>query len=62
MRVEEKMHEATNPTEEVLSDLPVADEQAIKTSGGGDVVPNETFSLNFTKIEFSYKPQKDDGT
>lgn len=29
---------------------------------GGDIVPTESLSLNFTKIEFEYKEQKADGT
>jgi type VI secretion system secreted protein Hcp len=29
---------------------------------GGDGLPTESFSLNFTKIEFEYKEQKPDGT
>jgi type VI secretion system secreted protein Hcp len=28
----------------------------------GDIVPVETFSLNFGAIKFEYKPQKEDGT
>lgn len=28
----------------------------------GEVLPMDTFSLNFTKIEMEYKPQKADGT
>jgi len=31
-------------------------------SGGGGVVPTEQISLNFSKIEYEYKPQKADGT
>lgn len=34
-----------------------------QTGGGaGDVVPMDSFSLNFAKVEFEYKPQKEDGT
>jgi len=29
---------------------------------GGDVVPTDSISLNFAKIDFSYAPQKQDGT
>ena len=29
---------------------------------GGDIVPTDQFSLNFTEIEKSYAPQKDDNT
>lgn len=29
---------------------------------GGDIVPTDQFSLNFSKIEKSYAPQKDDGS
>lgn len=31
-------------------------------SSGGDVIPTEQVSLNFSKIEYEYKPQKPDGT
>jgi len=30
--------------------------------GGGDVLPSEHLSLNFNKLELSYKEQKGDGT
>jgi hypothetical protein len=53
---EDPIKEETNPIEEGLSDLPVTDEQASKTSGG------EIFSVNFAAIKYSYKPQKPDGT
>lgn len=45
----------------VLSDVLVSSYQ----SGGHDgsnSVPTDSFSLNFTKIEFDYKPQKKDGS
>lgn len=43
-----------------FSDLLVSSYQ---TGGsGGDVTPVDQFSLNYTKIEFEYKPQKADGT
>lgn len=29
---------------------------------GGNAIPTDQFSLNFTKIEFAYKPQKSDGS
>ena len=29
---------------------------------GGDMVPTDQFSLNFTKLRISYAPQKDDNT
>jgi type VI secretion system secreted protein Hcp len=37
---------------------------AYSTGGasGGDSVPTESISLNFSKVEFEYKPQKPDGT
>jgi len=44
-----------------MSDLLVSSYQ----SGGSahsDVVPTDQISLNFSKIEWSYKPQKADGT
>src|SRR5262249_8050143 len=31
-------------------------------SGHSDIVPTDQVSLNFAKIEFAYKPQKQDGT
>ena len=31
-------------------------------SGSGDVVPLDQISMNFSKIEFEYKPQKADGS
>jgi len=34
---------------------------SVQTSGGGDV-PSESLSLNFTKIEWRYTPQKADGS
>lgn len=42
----------------VFSDLMVAN---YSTGGGGDE-PIENCSLNFSKVEFEYKPQKADGT
>jgi len=44
-----------------LSDLLVS---SYSTGGSGhsNVVPHDTISLNFSKIEFEYKPQKPDGT
>ena len=35
-----------------------------QTGGNGhsDILPTDQFSLNFAKIEFEYKPQKEDGT
>jgi type VI secretion system secreted protein Hcp len=30
--------------------------------GGGDVLPIESITFNFAEIEYSYAPQKDDGT
>lgn len=31
-------------------------------SSGGDELPVETFSLNFTKVQYEYKPQNKDGS
>jgi len=44
-----------------LTDLLVS---GYKTGGAatGNVVPTDEFSLNFTKIEISYAPQKSDGS
>jgi len=30
-------------------------------SGGGDAVPEDSFTLNFAKVEYDYKPQSDTG-
>ncbi len=43
-----------------LSDVLVTSMVTSGSSGGG--VPNESFSLSFGKIEFSYRPQKPDGS
>ncbi len=43
-----------------LTDLLVSSYQSSASSGGS--VPNDSFSLNFAKIEFSYSPQKADGS
>jgi type VI secretion system secreted protein Hcp len=45
----------------VLSDVLVSSYQT-GGSAGSSVVPMEQISLNFSKIEFEYKPQKADGT
>lgn len=44
-----------------MSDLLVSSYQT-GGSGHGDIVPTDQISLNFSKIEFEYKPQKADGT
>lgn len=44
-----------------LTDVLVSSYQS-SGHGGGGIVPNDQFSLNFAKIEFEYKPQKSDGT
>ncbi len=44
-----------------MSDLLVSSFQ-VGGSTHGDVVPTDQVSLNFSKIEFEYKPQKADGT
>lgn len=44
-----------------LSDILVTSYQT-NGSGHGDAVPTDSFSLNFTKIEFDYTPQNSDGT
>jgi type VI secretion system secreted protein Hcp len=43
-----------------FSDLLVSSYQTGGSSG--DVVPTDQFSMNFSKIEFEYKPQKPDGS
>ncbi|MBS1825240.1 MAG: type VI secretion system tube protein Hcp [Acidobacteria bacterium] len=45
----------------VLTDVLVSSYQ-VGGSSHGDVVPTDQFSLNYAKIEFDYKPQKQDGT
>ncbi len=44
-----------------FSDLLVSSYQT-GGSSGGDVIPTDQISLNFSKIEYEYKPQKADGT
>jgi type VI secretion system secreted protein Hcp len=44
-----------------LSDILVSSYQT-GGSGHGDIVPTDQISLNFSKIEFEYKEQKEDGT
>lgn len=44
-----------------MSDILVSSYQ-IGGSSVGDLIPTEQVSLNFAKIEFEYKPQKEDGT
>lgn len=45
-----------------LTDLLVTSFQESGSGESSDVVPLEQVSLNYSKIEFSYKPQKADGT
>jgi type VI secretion system secreted protein Hcp len=44
-----------------LTDILVSSYQ-LGGADAGDALPTDQFSLNFTKIEFSYAPQKKDGT
>ena len=44
-----------------LSDCLVSSYQS-GDAAGGSAVPTDQFALNYTKIEFEYKPQKADGT
>jgi len=44
-----------------LSDVLVSSYQ-IGGSAAGDLVPTEQVSMNYAKIEWEYKPQKEDGT
>jgi type VI secretion system secreted protein Hcp len=44
-----------------MSDLLVSSYQT-GGSGHGDIVPTDQISLNYSKIEFEYKPQKPDGS
>ena len=44
-----------------MSDLLVSSYQT-GGSGHGDIVPTVQISLNFSKIEYEYKPQKPDGS
>jgi hypothetical protein len=53
MKVEEASKtEGINQTEEKLNDLPVTADQAENAKGG---------TINYTKIQISYKEQKPDG-
>jgi type VI secretion system secreted protein Hcp len=45
-----------------FSDILVSSYQTGGAGGNGNVVPVDQISLNFSKIEFEYKPQKPDGT
>ncbi len=45
----------------VMTDILVSSYQ-VGGSSHGDVVPTDQYSLNFAKIEWDYKPQKQDGT
>jgi type VI secretion system secreted protein Hcp len=45
-----------------FSDLLVSSYQTGASGGMDEVLPTESISLNFAKIEFEYKPQKADGT
>lgn len=47
------INEKINPPAEELADLSVTDEQANQAKGG---------PLNYGKIEYAYKPQKESGT
>ena len=44
-----------------LSDILVSSYQ-VSGSGHGDLIPNDQITLNYSKIEFEYKEQKQDGT
>jgi type VI secretion system secreted protein Hcp len=44
-----------------LSDLIVSSYQT-GGSGGADIIPMDQVSINFSKVEMEYKPQKDDGS
>jgi type VI secretion system secreted protein Hcp len=44
-----------------FSDLIVSN-YSTNGSGGGDIIPMDQISLNYTKIEMEYKEQKPDGT
>ena len=45
-----------------MSDLLISSYQSGGSSSGTNAIPTDQFSVNFTKIEFSYQPQKADGT
>jgi type VI secretion system secreted protein Hcp len=45
-----------------LEDVMVSSYQCGGHAGGGDSIPGDQFSISFAKINFEYKPQKDDGT
>lgn len=44
-----------------FSDLLISSYQ-VGGSSGGDVLPTDQVSFNYSKIEYDYKPQKEDGT
>ena len=46
-------NEERNDSDELVTDLPLAESQAEATKGG---------PMNFAKFEFDYKPQKPDGS
>ena len=45
-----------------MNDVMVSSYQTGGASGGGNSIPVDTFSLNWTKIKYEYMPQKEDGT
>lgn len=58
---DEEQIKRDDPTKEVLSDLPVTEEQAIKTNGGGggsDDCPTEEINFSYGRINFNYSPTK----
>ncbi len=40
-----------------LEDRPLSDEELDRVSGG-DTLPQDSFSINFAKIEYGYKPRR----
>ena len=58
MKVEEQLKRDETPTKEFLKDLPVSDEHAIRTSGGGDDnddSPTEEVNFSFGRVRVAYQ-------
>ena len=45
-----------------MEDLMVSSYQSGGHSGGGNAIPTDQFSINFTTVKLEYKPQKADGS
>lgn len=45
-----------------MNDVMVSSYQTNAPGAGGSSIPNDSFSFNWTKIKYEYKPQKADGS